>query len=157
MTVPLDHDLYMRQAILLAHNNLAAPFGALLVDRKTGKVVCGGWNRTHENPTWHGEIDVMNRHAIVAQPNWSDLTLYTTAEPCPMCQSAILWAGIEEVVFGTPIPKLQSLGWGQIEIRAAEVIARFPGHTCRLIGGVLEAECDPLFAAAAPSSKSPTV
>jgi tRNA(Arg) A34 adenosine deaminase TadA len=151
MTATLDHDLYMRQAILLARNNRAAPFGAVLVHRKTGEVVCGGWNRTRENPTWHGEIDVLNRHAVVANPNWPELTLYTTAEPCPMCQSAILWAGIAEVVFGTSIPTLQIFGWGQIDIRAAEVIARFPGHTCRLIGGVLEAECDPLFQAAAPT------
>ena len=33
----------------------------------------------------------------------SQLVLYTTAEPCPMCQGAISWSGIGTVVSGTSI------------------------------------------------------
>lgn len=32
---------------------------------------------------------------------------YTTAEPCPMCQAAILWSGIGTVVLGSSIRSLQ--------------------------------------------------
>ena len=76
------------------------------------------------------------------------MRLYTTAEPCCMCQGAILWAGIPEVVFGTSISTLQRLGWHQIDIPAEEVVRRTPFAECALIGGVLEHECDELFVAA---------
>ena len=62
-----------------------------------------------------------------------------------MCQSAILWTGIETVVFGTSIRSLQRVGWRQIDILADEVVRRSPVWKCTLIGGVLEEECDALF------------
>jgi tRNA(Arg) A34 adenosine deaminase TadA len=62
-----------------------------------------------------------------------------------MCQGAILWAGISEVVFGTSIRTLKQMGWKQIDIAAEEVTRRTAFAECRLIGGVLEAECDQLF------------
>lgn len=40
---------------------------------------------------------------------------------------------------------LKQLGWKQIDIPAEEVTRRTPFAQCRLIGGVLEAECDQLF------------
>lgn len=53
----------MRRAIQVAQRNPEAPFGALLVDAKTEQIVAEGVNRGSENPTWHGEIDVINRFA----------------------------------------------------------------------------------------------
>jgi tRNA(Arg) A34 adenosine deaminase TadA len=142
-----QHEHFMRRAIALAGNVPMRPFGTVIVDRTTTKVVAEGWNRSEDNPTWHGEIVAMNA-LVQAQPaiDIKALTLYTTAEPCPMCQGAILWCGITEVVFGTSIRTLQRLGWRQIDILAEEVIRRSPGWTCTIIGGVLEAECDALFA-----------
>jgi len=143
------HEPYMRRAIEIARREPEAPFAALLVDRQSGRVVSEGVNRWKENATWHGEIDAINRCAAEnAQVVWSDLRLYTTAEPCCMCQGAILWAGIPEVVFGTSIRTLQRLGWRQIDIRAEEVARRTPFRRCTLIGGVLERDCDALFQAA---------
>jgi tRNA(Arg) A34 adenosine deaminase TadA len=140
------HELYMRRAIELARTNPACPFGAVLVDRRSGAIVAEGLNRSDENPTWHGEIDVINRLAANSpEQDWSELELYTTAEPCPMCQSAILWAGIPRVIFGTSIRRLQELGWKQIDIMAEEVVRRTPFLKCQLTGGVLEEECDELF------------
>ena len=65
-----------------------------------------------------------------------------------MCQGAILWSGIREVVYGTSIATLQRLGWRQIDIPSDEVTRRTPFAECKLIGGVLERECDELFRAA---------
>jgi tRNA(adenine34) deaminase len=142
----LDHERYMRQAIALAANVPDLPFGALIVDGEFGTILAEGWNKTALNPTWHGEIDAIN--ALVATGTRLEgkrLVLYTTAEPCPMCQAAALWSGIEQVVFGTSIQTLQRLGWRQIDISAHEVVRRSPAWNCTVLGGVLEQECDALF------------
>ena len=140
------HDQFMKRAIRIARQNPMAPFGALLVDVETGQIVAEGVNRGRENPTWHGEIDVINRCAAEhPEADWARLRMYTTAEPCCMCQAAILWSGIREVVYGTSIGTLQRLGWRQIDIPADEVARRTPFAECKLIGGVLEQECDELF------------
>jgi tRNA(Arg) A34 adenosine deaminase TadA len=136
----------MKLAIAAAAHNPKAPFGAVIANRESGELAAEGWNKSRENPVWHGEIDAMNRCAA-AHPgiDWKKLALYTTAEPCPMCQSAIVWSGMQLVVFGTSIPTLVKLGWGQIDIRAAEVSAKAAFNRCTVIGGVLEKECDALF------------
>jgi hypothetical protein len=41
------------------------------------------------------------------------------------------------------------MGWRQIDILAEEVVRRSPSWSCTIVGGVLEQECDALFAAAA--------
>jgi len=140
---------YMRLAIAMAQNIPQFPFGAVIVRRPTGEVLAQGFNRSANNPTFHGEMDVINRCAADHSPiDWTELDLYTTAEPCPMCQSAIEWSGISTVYFGTSIPFLQSHGWRQIDIRAEEVARRTPFRQTTVIGGILEFECNALFEAA---------
>ena len=136
----------MRRAIALAGNAPGLPFAAVIADRDTAGVVAEGWNRTAFNPTWHGEIDAINH--LPEASGGRRLVLVTTAEPCPMCMGAILWAGIGAVVFGTSIRTLQRHGWRQIDIPAAEIVRRSPAWQCEVVGGVLEAECDAMFVAA---------
>jgi tRNA(adenine34) deaminase len=144
----MDHARYMRRAIEQARQVPDLPFGAVIVEGRTGEVLAEGHNRSQENPTFHGEMDVINRLAAEHRVrDWSELVLYTTAEPCPMCQAAIEWAGISQVVYGTSIPFLQQLGWWQIDIRAEEVIRRTSFRTTAILGGVLEEECNQLFRA----------
>lgn len=145
----LDHERYMRRAIALTANMPGLPFGAVIVNRDSGVIVAEGWNKSSTNPTWHGEIDAINQ-LVLAEPeiDGTNLVLYTTAEPCPMCQGAILWSGIEMVVFGTSIRFLQVNGWRQIDILAEEVVRRSPTWRCKIVGGVLEEECNALFLAA---------
>ncbi|HEY1602763.1 MAG TPA: nucleoside deaminase [Pirellulales bacterium] len=146
--LPLNHDRFMRLAIAQAREVPKLPFGAVLVDIHSGNVAAEGHNRSADSPTFHGEIDVINRLAA-KQPDadWPALALYTTAEPCPMCQAAIEWAGISWVVYGSSIPFLQRLGWWQIDIRAEEVLRRTTFRKTKILGGVLEEECNALFLA----------
>ncbi len=145
----LDHERYMRRAIDLTRHVPHLPFGAVIVDREHDTILAEGWNKSDHNPTWHGEIDAINQliqsHGSQMR---SDLVLYTTAEPCPMCQGAILWGGIGTVVYGTSIPFLQQHGWWQIDIRSEEIVRRSPQRRCQIISGVLEEECNALFLAA---------
>jgi tRNA(Arg) A34 adenosine deaminase TadA len=146
MNTFVPHESFMRRAIELGRQVPRVPFGAVIVRQDSGEIVAEGWNRSSESPIRHGEIDALDRCAL-ARPgiDWTQLTLYTTAEPCPMCQAAILWAGIPRVVYGTSIRYLQSRGWNQIDILAEEVVRRTPFRSCVVIGGVLEAECNALF------------
>jgi tRNA(adenine34) deaminase len=144
-----DHEKHMRRAIELAANVPKYPFGALLVETATGRIVAEGWNRSTDDPTFHGEMDAIHTCAkIKPKVDWAKLTLYTTAEPCPMCMSAALWAGIGVVVYGTSIEYLKKLKWWQVDIRAEEVRRRTNFRNSVLLGGVLEQECNRLFDAA---------
>ena len=136
----------MRSAIRSAGNVPKYPFGAILVDEKKGVVVAEGWNRSVHNPTWHGEMDAINKCAASRlKIDWTILTLFTTAEPCAMCQGAVAWSGIRRVVFGSSIPFLKSLNWWAIDIRAEEISRLSPFRECTVVGGVLEEECNQLF------------
>ena len=148
MTIPhtADQKTHMRLAIAQAALVPRVPFGAILIDSVSGQFLAGGHNRSEENPTWHGEIDALNACSrLHPKRDLSTATLFTTAEPCPMCMAALLWARVGEVVYGTSIPYLLRRGWWQINLRASEVIARSGGRACHLVGGVLEAECNSLF------------
>ena len=140
-----DDNQYMARAIRLAANNPKYPFAAVLVDQQK-QVVAEGWNRSAHNPTWHGEMDAINKCAA-SNPkiDWTKLTLYTTAEPCAMCQGAVAWAGISRVVFGSSIPFLKSLNWWAIDIRADALSRLATFRQCTVVGGVLEEECNKLF------------
>lgn len=143
----------MQRAIALTTKTPELPFGAVIVRRECGDTVGEGWNRSMIYPIWHGEIDALNSlfrsgHQIAG----NELVLYTTAEPCPMCMSAILWSGIQMVVSGTSIRFLQKHGWRQIDLLAEELVSRSPAWKCTIIGGVLEDECNALFAVGPPQS-----
>jgi len=139
---------YMQHAIELARRSPPLPFGAVIVNTQ-GDILGEGWNRIRENPLFHGEIVAINdcakRHPNL---NWSDLALYTTAEPCAMCQSAVAWTGISRVFYGSSIPFLKTLKWPAIELRATEIAARVPFRRCQIKGGILREQCDALFQAA---------
>ena len=136
----------LRRAIRLARNVPKYPFGALLVDQNKGVIVAEGWNRSVQNPTWHGEMDAINKAAASrVKIDWTKLTLYTTAEPCAMCQGAVAWTGIRRVVFGSSIPFLKTLKWWAIDIRADEISRRTAFRECTVVWGVLEEECNELF------------
>jgi tRNA(Arg) A34 adenosine deaminase TadA len=142
----MNHEYFMRRAIELALEVPQFPFGAIIVKRVTGEIVAEGFNQSALNPTFHGEMVAINCCAELQQPtDWTEFDLYTTAEPCPMCQSAIQWTGIAYVYYGTSIPYLQKNNWRQINIRASEVIAQTDFRNTTIVGGILETECNALF------------
>jgi tRNA(Arg) A34 adenosine deaminase TadA len=141
-----DHERYMRRAIEIAHGNPDAPFGCVIVDKEIGEVVAEGLNDAEKSPVLHGETDAVIR-LFENDPDTdaSRLVLYTTAEPCPMCSGAILWAGIPHVVYGTSIETLKELGRPHIDLSCEEVAGRASFEGFAVTGGVLEQDCDALF------------
>ena len=144
------HERYMK----LALDNLEldypekprGPFATVIVNRHTGEVVCEGINQYRESPTFHGEIVALNACARVRpQVEWRDLALYTTAEPCPMCMSAIVWTRIPEVIYGTSVEELIRLGVNQFRLDSVTVAAAAPFYSGRIVGGVLAERADPIY------------
>ena len=141
------HEQYMAMAIELISKD-AGPFGSVIVDRERDEVVCSGKVEYRENPIFHGEIVAINDCAKHRpRVEWSNLTLYTTAEPCPMCQSAVLWTGISQVVYGTSIQDMIQFGINQIRLESPTVAAAAPFYEGSIVGGVLKERTDEIIRA----------
>lgn len=94
----------MQQAIDLSVENVkngGGPFGAVIV--KDDVVVATGVNRVTANndPTAHAEVSAI-RSACQKLKTFKleGCEIYTSCEPCPMCLSAIYWAGISKIYYG---------------------------------------------------------
>lgn len=94
------------------------PFGAVIVD-ENGNVIASGNNKVLKinDPTAHAEI-VAIREACKRLKTYdlSNCTLYTSAEPCPMCLSAIVWANIKHVYYGCNRKDAAEIGFRDDEI-----------------------------------------
>lgn len=95
---------FMQKAIDLSVENVAnggGPFGAVIV--RNGEVLATGTNRVTANndPTAHAEVSAI-REACAKVKNFKleGATCYTSCEPCPMCLSALYWAGVERIIYG---------------------------------------------------------
>ncbi len=138
-----DHEAAMQVAIDLATQS---PFCAVITNAISGKILAKGVNATPSNPILHGEIVCMNNYvSLMGNKNWSAIILYTTGEPCPMCMSALIWAGIGGVVFGSSINTIKKSGIAAFEYSAKDINEASSFSQTQLIGGVLETQCDALF------------
>jgi len=97
---------FMARAIQLAVENVRSgrggPFGCVVV--KDSNVVAEGVNQVTatNDPTAHAEVLAI-RQACQKLRSFElrGCDLYTSCEPCPMCLSAIYWARIDKVYFGS--------------------------------------------------------
>ena len=107
---------FMNQAIMMAKytssKNMGGPFGACIV--KDGKVVAVASNSVliDNDPTAHAEINAI-REACRRLKTYdlSGCELYATGYPCPMCLSAIMWANIKTVYYGTDLNDAEAIGF----------------------------------------------
>lgn len=93
----------MRLAIRLSEENVqngGGPFGAVIA--KEGVVIATGVNRVTANndPTAHAEVSAI-REACRKVKNFKldGCVVYSSCEPCPMCLSALYWAGISKIYY----------------------------------------------------------
>lgn len=134
---------FMAATIDIAKSNPMAPYGAIIVyDDK--EILLKSVNSAQHHPLIHGELSVI--HTLFSNgfnPDVSKISLYTTAEPCPMCAAAIYWAIIPKVIYGTSIAFLHELFGRQIQIGAEEIFSKTPDfYDCHLIGDVMKEECE---------------
>jgi len=116
---------YMRLAIEEARKNLqtldGGPFGACIV--KSGKVLAVARNTVlKKNATCHAEVNAIRiASGKLKAYDLSGCVIYSTTEPCPMCFSAIHWARIGSVIFGTRITDAKKIGFNELSISAKKM------------------------------------
>lgn len=94
----------MQQAIEASVENVrngGGPFGAVIV--RNGEMLATGVNRVTANndPTAHAEVSAIRAACQkLGTFKLEDCVIYTSCEPCPMCLSAIYWAGIRRIYYG---------------------------------------------------------
>ena len=79
-------------------------FGAVVV--KDDKIVSEGMNRVvaSKDPTWHAEMEAIRLASVTLQSfHLRGCTIYTSAEPCPMCMAACYWAEIDRVYYAASV------------------------------------------------------
>lgn len=95
---------FMQMAIDLSIANIdsgGGPFGAVVV--RDGVVIATGANRVVPNadPTAHAEVmAIRSACAKLGTFQLANCTVYSSCEPCPMCLSALYWAGVERICYG---------------------------------------------------------
>ena len=94
----------MQMAAQLAEDNIdtgGGPFGAVIV--RDGKLLATGATRVTANNDPTANAEVMAIREACAKLNTFSLrgtTIYSSCEPCPMCLSALYWAGVDKIIYG---------------------------------------------------------
>lgn len=92
--------------------NAGGPFGAVIV--KNGEIISQAHNTVIENqdPTAHAEVNAIRLAAKkLGTHDLSNCIVYTSAEPCPMCLSAIIWSNIKEVYYSNSKEDAAEIGF----------------------------------------------
>jgi len=139
----------MKLAVKLARQNIkqmsGGPFGACIV--KNGRLIAVVRNTVLKNDaTCHAEINAIRKASKkLGAYDLSGCVIYSTTEPCPMCFSAIHWARIKKIIYGTRISDAKKIGFNELSISAVK-LASLGKSKVKLTGGVLLKECKRLFA-----------
>ena len=134
------NEKYMKMALEEAEKagqSGEVPVGAILL--KGGQVLAKDHNRCIElsDPTAHAEILVLRKGGeILKNYRLNDTVMYVTAEPCPMCVSAMVHSRISRLVFGALEPK-----FGAVESKFKLLNDNGLNHQVEVDRGILEEEC----------------
>ena len=132
--------MFMQDAIEVAlQTKNEIPVGAVIV--KNNEIIAFAHNKKEElqDVTAHAEILAIKK-AQEGLRRWrlNDCDMYVTLEPCPMCASAIIQAGIKNLYFGSYNTQYGALG-STIDLR------KIHNSKMNVYGGILEDACDDIL------------
>ncbi len=122
------------------------PYGALILDEQNEIIArAGNTTSSDHSVTYHAEINAIQQ----AEYNrgvgkLGGCTLVSSAEPCPMCASAIVWSGLDAVIYGVSIETLTESGHDQIQIPSRRIFEK-ADREIKVIGPNLEDEGREVF------------
>lgn len=123
------------------------PFGAVIV--RGNKVIAVAHNTVlkDQDATCHAEVNAIHiASRKLKRFDLSDCVIYSTTEPCPMCFSAIHWARLRQVIFGTSIADVQKRGFNELSI-PSKTMKRVGQSPVLIKAGFMRRECLALLAA----------
>lgn len=85
----------------LAETHGDQPYGAVVV--KDGRVAAEAPSRvvTRGDPTAHAEMEAIREACRrLGTRRLTGCELYSSSRPCPMCEAAAYWAGIDRMIHG---------------------------------------------------------
>ena len=138
-----DHEHYMRIALEEAERGATegnVAVGSILVAPE--RVVARGRNpvTSTSDPTAHAETVALRQAGEqLGHTDFSNLTLYTTFEPCPMCCGAILASGVHKLVMGARHDLTQS-NWGAYTVETLLELSKKESQLT-VITDILMQEC----------------
>lgn len=135
----------MTGALMAAREGIRAgvggPFGACVV--REGRILAASGNRVlaSHDPTAHAEILAIRKACADLETHLLEgAEIYSTTEPCPMCFSAIHWARIGRIYFGTTIADVKALGFNEITVSNQQMRA-MGNSPVEITGGLMREEC----------------
>ena len=111
-----DDKRFMRMACDLANENIdhgGGPFGAVIV--KDGEIISTGCNSVtiDNDPTAHAEVNAIRRACSLSKNFKLDgCVVYSSCEPCPMCLSALYWAGVSRIYYANTTADADHISFG---------------------------------------------
>jgi tRNA(Arg) A34 adenosine deaminase TadA len=107
---------FMKMACDLACENIdrgGGPFGAVIV--KDGEVIAAAGNSVtlDNDPTAHAEVNAIRKACSLTHNFKLDgCVVYSSCEPCPMCLSALYWAGVSRIYYGNTAADADNINFG---------------------------------------------
>ncbi|MBF0253261.1 MAG: nucleoside deaminase [Candidatus Omnitrophica bacterium] len=121
------------------------PFGAVIV--KGDEIIAKAHNTVllTKDPTKHAEMNAISEASRKLKNfDLSGCSIYSTTEPCPMCFSAIHWAKIDKIYFGTTIEDVAKLGFNELAV-SNETLKKLGDLKVELINATMKKECRELL------------
>lgn len=97
--------------------NLGGPFGCVVV--RDGLILATGANSVvrDTDPTAHAEINALREACRrLKRIDLSDCEVYSSCEPCPMCYSALKWAGVGKIFYSNTRKEAAAIDFSDDEI-----------------------------------------
>lgn len=138
---------FIDTAIKEAKNSLKegnSGFGAAVISNDVLVSKAHDTDKTLKDPTAHAEMNAIRIASGRVKGDFSNCMLVSTHEPCPMCATAIVWAGIKQVAFGYSIQDSLTQGRKRIDLSCKELFQR-AGASIEIFGNVKKEECSLLY------------
>jgi len=107
-------DIVLEEAKTGVRKNAGGPFGAVIVQKETGKIISRAHNAVlaTKDPTAHAEMLVIREACQkLGRMDLSDCEIFTSCEPCPMSFAAIFLSRLDRLVYGASSESAINIGF----------------------------------------------
>ena len=107
-------DIVLEEAKTGVRKNAGGPFGAVIVEKETGKIISRAHNAVlaTKDPTAHAEMLVIREACQkLGRMDLSDCEIFTSCEPCPMSFAAIFLSRLDRLVYGASSESAINIGF----------------------------------------------